>query len=202
MSTNFQHNRIHKITWLSPDQNTASQTDHIINANKRGETEDVRSMRGPNIDSDHFLVKAVIKQKLSVIYKKKLKPVHKWNKINLQHTLKLKEYRTLLHTKLINLAPKQEINYEWEQIKTARVDAASDVIQTQSKPTRNEWWDKKCKKIIQQKKRRKKWLQLKTRIRWNMYIERRNQVNTICTQKKKKWLSNKITQIEENHRRN
>jgi hypothetical protein len=59
-----------------------------------------------------------------------LKPVLKWNKINLQHPLKLKEYRTLLHTKLINLAPKQEINYEWEQIKTARVDAASDVIQT------------------------------------------------------------------------
>jgi hypothetical protein len=72
MSINFQHKKIHKITWLSPDQNTASQIDHIIiNANKRGVIEDVRSMRGPNIDSDHFLVKVIIKQKLSVIYKKK-----------------------------------------------------------------------------------------------------------------------------------
>jgi hypothetical protein len=52
MSTNFQQNRIHKVTWLSPDQNTASQTDYIINANKRGVTEDIRSMRGPNIDSE------------------------------------------------------------------------------------------------------------------------------------------------------
>ena len=64
MRTNFQHKRIHKITWLSPEQNTASQIDHIIiNANKRRVIEDVKSMRGPNIDSDHFLVKTIIKQK-------------------------------------------------------------------------------------------------------------------------------------------
>ena len=61
MNTNFQHKRIHKITWLSPDQNTASLIDHIIiNENKKGVIEDVKTMRGPNIDSDHFLVKAVI----------------------------------------------------------------------------------------------------------------------------------------------
>jgi len=78
MSTNFQHKRIHKITWLSPDQNTASQIYRIIiNANKKGVIEDVSSMRGPNIYSDRFIVTAVIKQTLSVIHKKKLKPVLK-----------------------------------------------------------------------------------------------------------------------------
>jgi hypothetical protein len=62
-------------------------------------------MRGPVVDSDHFFVKAVIKQKLSVIYKKKSKPASKWNKRNLQNPSKLKEYRSLLHTELINLIP-------------------------------------------------------------------------------------------------
>jgi len=49
---------------------------------------------------------------------------------------------------------------------------------------------------------RKKWLQLKTRISWNTYFNKRKQANKICTQKKKKRLSNKIIQIEGNHRRN
>jgi hypothetical protein len=43
---------------------------------------------------------------------------------------------------------------------------------------------------------------LKTRTSWNTHINKRKQANKICAQKKKKWLSNKIIQIEENHRRN
>jgi exonuclease III len=36
-STNFQHKRIHKVTWLSPDQNIASQIDRmiVINTNRK-----------------------------------------------------------------------------------------------------------------------------------------------------------------------
>ena len=57
---------------------------------------------------------------------------------------------------MTNLAPKQEINDEWEQIKAAIVDTARDVIQTQSEPPRNEWWDEECKKIIQEKIKQEK----------------------------------------------
>jgi hypothetical protein len=102
---------------------------------------------------------------------------------------KLKEYRSLLHNKLIHLVSKQDINDEREQIKTLIVGAARDVIQAQGKPPRNEWWDEECKKIIQEKREeRKKWLQLKTRKSWNTYFNRRKQANKICIQKKKKQL--------------
>jgi hypothetical protein len=61
---------------------------------------------------------------------------------------------------------------------------------------------KNARKLSKKKNEaRKKWLRLKTIISWNTYIERIKQANKICTQKKKKCLSNKITQIEENHRR-
>jgi hypothetical protein len=70
MSTQFQHKSIHKGTWISPDENTVNQTDHVmVNSNKEELTEDVRSRRGPNIDSDHFLVKTILNQKLPAVYK-------------------------------------------------------------------------------------------------------------------------------------
>jgi hypothetical protein len=53
---------------------------------------------------------------------------------------------------LINLAPKQETGGEWEHIKTAIVDAAKEVIQTQGKSPRNELWVEECRKVIQKKK--------------------------------------------------
>jgi len=39
---------------------------------------------------------------------------------------------------------------------------------------------------MQENEARKKWLQLKTRMSWNTYINKRNQANKIFTQKKKK----------------
>ena len=57
---------------------------------------------------------------------------------------------------MINLESKQEINDEWEQIKTTIVDAARGVIQIQGTPPRNEWWDEECKKIIQEKNEARK----------------------------------------------
>jgi hypothetical protein len=54
MSTKFQHNKIHKGTCLAPDRMTLNQTDHVLISSKKKELiEDVRSMRGPNIDSDN-----------------------------------------------------------------------------------------------------------------------------------------------------
>jgi endonuclease/exonuclease/phosphatase family metal-dependent hydrolase len=104
ISTQCQHKNIHKETWRSPDHNTINQIDHVIvNQNKKEVIEDVRSLRGPNIDSDYFLLKATIKQKLLYIYKRKPIPLIKWNKINLQNPSKLRQYRIKLHNKLENI---------------------------------------------------------------------------------------------------
>ena len=75
MSTQFQHKQIHKGTWRLPDHNIINQIDHVlVNQNMKETIEDVRSLRGPSIDSDHFLLKTTLKQKLPNTYKRKTTP--------------------------------------------------------------------------------------------------------------------------------
>lgn len=48
----------------------------------------IRSTKGPNTDSDNFLQKVTIKQKLLRIYRKKALKLKKWNKTNLENQIK------------------------------------------------------------------------------------------------------------------
>ena len=40
---------------------------------------------------------------------------------------------------------------EWERIKEAITDAANEVIQTQTRIPRNEWWDEESRQYIKKK---------------------------------------------------
>jgi len=57
-------------------------------------------MRILNCDSDHFLVKTIIKQKLIRTQNNEVKQ-KKWNQSNLQNPAKLNRYRLCLYNKLI-----------------------------------------------------------------------------------------------------
>jgi hypothetical protein len=64
-STFFQHKNIHKGTWISSDTLTLNQINLVlVNKNNKQMIQDVRTLRGPNCDSDHFLVNVIVKQKL------------------------------------------------------------------------------------------------------------------------------------------
>ena len=53
----FPHRNIHKQTWTSTDGQTHNQIDHIlIDKQRQFSILDIRSFRGADYDSDHYLL--------------------------------------------------------------------------------------------------------------------------------------------------
>jgi hypothetical protein len=79
-STGFEHRDIHKGTWKDPAGRTVNQIDHVLISKRRATVvEDVKTMRGANCDSDHFLIPTIIRHKISCTYQKKQKYKLRWD---------------------------------------------------------------------------------------------------------------------------
>ena len=63
----FPHRNIHKYTWTSLDGKIHNQIDHIlIDRRWHSSILDVRSFRGADCDTDHYLVVAKLRERLAV----------------------------------------------------------------------------------------------------------------------------------------
>jgi endonuclease/exonuclease/phosphatase family metal-dependent hydrolase len=67
-STTFPHRDIHKHIWTSPHSVTHNQIDHVLIDKRRHSNTllDVRSFRGADCDTDHCLVGAKLRERISV----------------------------------------------------------------------------------------------------------------------------------------
>ena len=62
--TLFKRRDIHNLSWRSPDFNTVTHIDIIINQKWRCSLRDVKVRHGADVGSDHMLVMATLSQKL------------------------------------------------------------------------------------------------------------------------------------------
>ena len=68
-STRLQQLDIHKATWLFSDRSTHNHIDHVVlDGMYVSNVADVRIFHGPNMVSDHFLVAAKVRMRISTIH--------------------------------------------------------------------------------------------------------------------------------------
>jgi hypothetical protein len=118
----FPHRNIHKYTRTSPDGKTHNQIDHVLIGRRwHSSVPDVRSFRGADCDTDHYLVTANVRERLAV--SKKAAQRFDRQRFNLRK-LKEPEVReqyqiefTNRYAVLENLNDDEDVNRTWENIK-------------------------------------------------------------------------------------
>lgn len=146
-STSFPHLDIHKATWLSPDRLTRNQIDHVvIDARHASSILDVRSCRGPNIDSDHYLIAAKVRTRLCVAKISRQSMQRKLDIEKLQSQRHKDAFSTRLTGQLDQLSS-TTLNTKdmWTYISNAIRTSAVEILGFQRPPTRNPWYDQECR---------------------------------------------------------
>ena len=204
-STCFPHKEIHKQTWRSPDGKTNNQIDHIL-IDKRNASSmlDVKSCRGANSDSDHFLVRAKYRCKIAYSKHELNKKTKKLHIDALREPSTVMKYQQLLEKELAKLETEQAvkgesyIEEEWKQIKEAIIETAEQTIGYQPKPDRRGWFDDECRSALEEKNvAYKKWIDRPTRAKRLEYERLRKVAHKICKSKKRTHIDNSIRNIEE-----
>ena len=90
--------------------------------------ENIRTYRGANSDSDHFLVGARLKQKIALITRNRIENRKRWNIDKLDETEVQHHYQQEIQKELQGKPLSNDIEEEWTYIKEAIITSAQNVI--------------------------------------------------------------------------
>ena len=163
--TLFPHRRHHKATWISPDHQTENQIDHVIIRQRwRTSLQDVRARRGADIGSDHHLVIAKLKVRLSA-RKRQPNPRVRFNVGKFRNHDVKQDFKISLYNRFEALQTTEENTVEdtWTAFKEAVVGACEDVL-GRPQSSRKQWIrDDTWAKVGERKKAKQDMNQAKTR---------------------------------------
>ena len=155
----FPHRRIHKATWVSPDNVTENQIDHICIAKRfRRSMQDVRVRRGADVASDHHLLIARIKLKLKKNPVEATTKRHKFNNVLLKDQETREKFKLSLTNKyqvLQDLLEEEaDIENQWQKVKGIFTSTCQEVLDPK-RHQQEEWISGETMRKVQERKQRK-----------------------------------------------
>ena len=103
-STSFKHKEIHMGTWKTPGTSEVNQIEHVlVSLGHSSYVIDGRSCRGPSCDSDHYLFRMNVRERITKLKKVSRMDRKKWDVEKLSNDSRnqnRKEYQQPLQTKL------------------------------------------------------------------------------------------------------
>lgn len=210
-STCFKHKNIHKATWISPDGRTRNQIDHIL-IDKRHQSNilDVRCYRGADCDSDHLMVAAKLRMRLTTDRKSRTgRGVSRGFAINkLRDEVKLEEYQREIASRLdeereIEYDHDIDIDKKWEKLKIAIKETGEKILGSKDRKSNKPWFDEECRKSVEKRREaRIMYLSDSNVENREIYVMCRKQVEKIVRQKKREWEKNRVLDIVDNNNKN
>ena len=202
ISTHFEHKDIHKGTWIIPGTNRANQIDHIlISKNRISSIRDVHVCRSRTVDSDHFLVKTYLRQKITNAHTNNTYKTLKYDTSKLKDPNTSEKFREMVEEELESnyASHTQNVDDQWNILKNSITNAATLSIKA-TKTNPKDWFDEECKATIDEKNQlRVIMMEQFTTINIEKYKAKRSEARKLCKKKKKEHINNKIKKITANH---
>ncbi|XP_025423466.1 craniofacial development protein 2-like [Sipha flava] len=141
-STMFPHKNIHKGIWRSPDGRHVDQIDHVlVNERFNNSIMDVKTVRGADSDSDHFLVAGRLRVKLKRRQEiRRGGATRRYDIANLNYPVVVENFQKGIEEKLRRMIASEsgrEVEQRWKTVKQLIQEEAEKTIgkqKTKKKP--------------------------------------------------------------------